>query len=270
LADFFINKLERKCYARRLTRVLQPYIHSNQTAYLPGKQIQDNLRIINIAYKNAATPIIAALDARKAFDSVRHDYIRRTLQEYGLTSFIPIFDLLYRDQQVDIAINGDVVKGYGIKNGVKQGDSLSCILFILCMDPLIRNIEQNSYINRIDMGDSLLPKAIAYADDIMCLTQSKRSLRNVFKEYEHLSRASGLMLNADKTEVLDKTSSLYKFDYMNETYRVRGLSEAKINGICFHRDHEIMKEKNYIMLADKITRSLSSWRGRSLSLLGKI
>ncbi len=94
--------------------------------------------------------LLVALDARKAFDSVSHDYIRKMLKAYGLGSFRPIFDLLYDNQKVDIAVNGDVIEGYQIKNGVKQGDSLSCILFILCMDPLIRNIDMNSNIDRIE------------------------------------------------------------------------------------------------------------------------
>jgi hypothetical protein len=171
------HKLITKCYAKRFTNILKTFLHPSQTAYLPGKQIQDNIRLLNIIKDKAHEPIIAALDAKKAFDSVNHDYIRRTLEEFGLENFVPIFDLLYKDQQVDIAINGDVVKGYNIKNGVKQGDSLSCILFILCIDPLIRNIENCDNIGRVEIGDFAPPKILAYADDVTCITHSKRSLK---------------------------------------------------------------------------------------------
>jgi hypothetical protein len=51
--------------------------------------------------------------------------------------FVPVLNLLYSNQKVDIAVNNDVVEGYRIKNGVKQGNLLSCILFILSIDPLI-------------------------------------------------------------------------------------------------------------------------------------
>jgi hypothetical protein len=71
-------------------------------------------------------------------------------------------------------VNGEVIEGYQIKNGVKQGDSLSCILFILCMDPLIRNIEMNSNIDRIEIHGYLAPKLVAYADDVTCLTMNAR------------------------------------------------------------------------------------------------
>jgi len=264
------HKLITKCYATRLTNILKNYLHPNQTAYLPGKQIQDNLRLINIINKTAESPIIAALDAKKAFDSVTHDYIRKTLKEYGLDSFIPIFNILYRDQKVDIALNGDIINGYQIKNGVKQGDSLSCILFILCIDPLIRNIENNEHIGRIETPNYTSPKILAYADDVTCLIDTKRSLRQVFKEYERLSKASGLVLNADKTEILDRDMSTYSFKYMDDVYRIKGKSEAKINGIVFHCNEQLMQERNYQMLLEKINSALTAWATRRLSLLGKI
>jgi hypothetical protein len=264
------HKLITKCYANRLTNVMAKYLHPSQTAYLPGKQIQDNLRLINIVNTHADDSIIVSLDARKAFDSVNHDYIRRVLTEFGMESFVPIFDLLYKDQQVDISINGDMVKGYKIKNGVKQGDSLSCILFIMCIDPLIRNIENNRDITRIELQGISLPKIVAYADDITCLINDKRSLKNIFFEYERLSRASNLILNADKTEILVRQSSMYRVKYLNETHRIRGLSEAKINGIIFNRDRVIMERKKFDSLKAKMSTALTTWEARGLSLLGKI
>jgi hypothetical protein len=264
------HKIITKCYAKRITEILSSFLHPNQTAYLPGKQIQDNLRLLDIINKTADDPIIVALDAKKAFDSVTHEYIRRVLEEYGLANFIPIFDLLYSDQKVSIAINGDVIQGYEIKNGVKQGDSLSCILFILGIDPLIRNIENNPTIGRVTVPDCVTPKILAYADDVTCITDTKESIREIFIEYERLSKASGLMLNADKTEIIDRNSRSYSFRYMNERHRVVGKVEAKINGIFFNCDSDRMKQQNYEMLREKINCALQMWKARRLTLLGKI
>ncbi len=264
------HKLITKCYSKRLTDILNSYLHPNQTAYLPGRQIHDNLRLLDIVNKTSDNPVLLALDAKKAFDSVTHDYIRIVLKEYGLNQFIPIFDLLYTDQKVDIAVNSDIIPGYAIKNGVKQGDSLSCILFILGIDPLIRNIENNLNINRVDILEYPAPKILAYADDVTCITDSNEGIKEIFKEYERLSRASGLMLNADKTEILDKNSLIYSFKYMNVRHRVRGKQEAKINGIIFNCDRDIMKQRNHEMLLEKINAALLLWKMRRLSFLGRI
>ena len=90
--------------------------------------------------------LLVSLDAKKAFDSVGHDYIRACLKKFGLDRFIKIFDILYNDLRSDIIINGTVKLGYRILRGVKQGDALSCVLFIMCMEPLIRNIKHNENI----------------------------------------------------------------------------------------------------------------------------
>jgi hypothetical protein len=137
------HKLITKCLAHRLTNAVRKCLHPSQTAYLPGQQFQDNLRVVNIVNKESPDSLIVSLDAKKAFDSVSHDYIRKVLEAFGLGDFVSIFNILYNNQKVNIALNNNILEGYEIRNGVKQGDLLSCILFIMCMDPLIRNIEDN-------------------------------------------------------------------------------------------------------------------------------
>ncbi len=95
-------------------------------------------------------------------------------------------------------MNGDVIEGYQIKNGVKQGYALSCILFILRIDPLIWNVEKNDQISRIGSEDFVAPKIVVYADNVTCLSDSTRSIKYIFKEYERLSKASGLVLNVEQ------------------------------------------------------------------------
>ena len=93
--------------------------------------------------------LIVSLDAKKAFDSVEHSYIEKCLTKIGLEKFVPIFRTLYLNLRSDVIINGKVTTGYKIKRGVKQGDALSCILFILCIEPLIKNVEINPDIEAV-------------------------------------------------------------------------------------------------------------------------
>jgi len=265
------HKLITKCLAKRLTNALKPCLHPNQTAYIPGKQIQDNLRIINIVNERSPESLIVSLDAKKAFDSVSHDYIRKTLIKFGLHDFVPIFNLLYNQQRVKINVNDKMLEGYEIKNGVKQGDSLSCILFIMCMDPVIRNIENNVSIGRTEIQNYPFPKVLAYADDITCIIENDiQDLQEIFNEYGRLSKASGLVLNADKTEILDGNESQFRICYSGEHYLIKGAKSVKINGVYFNKDLVQMKNDNFIHLTNKIENMLTGWRARNLSLLGKI
>jgi len=265
------HKLITKCLAKRLTNALKLCLHPNQTAYIPGKQIQDNLRIVNIVNERSPETLIVSLDAKKAFDSVSHNYIRKTLVEFGLIDFVPVFNLLYNQQRVKINVNDKMLDGYEIRNGVKQGDSLSCILFVMCMDPLIRNIENNANISRPEIQNIPIPKVLAYADDITCIIENDiNSLQNVFNEYGRLSRSSGLLLNADKTEILETNETQFRVRYEREEYLIKGAKSVKINGIFFNKDIAQMREENFNHLTMKIENMLTGWRMRNLSLLGKI
>ncbi len=65
-------------------------------------------------------------------------------------------------------------------------------------------------IDRIEVYGYLVPKFVAYADDVACLTINARGIQLIFKEYERLSNSSRLVLNAHKTEILDRRSRIYK------------------------------------------------------------
>ena len=231
--------------------MLDKAISPNQTAYMKGRMINDNIRSLNAALKLAnmeesMDALLVSLDAKKAFDSVEHSYIEQCLIKFGLEKFVPIFRILYKDLRTDIIINGQIAKGFKIKRGVKQGDALSCIIFILCMEPLLRNLERNpeiAAVNSTTLNESL-PKAFAYADDVSCLCKNDRtSLQAIFKEYERLTSLSGLELNAEKTELLKFASAdkyiqappviSFNISYQGNNYDITSKTEVKINGCIF-------------------------------------
>ena len=275
------HKLITKTYSKRLCDAVAKSIEGRQTAYLKGRLINDNIRsmlaTINISNaEEAAKGLIVSLDAKKAFDSVEHKYIETCLRKFGCSSFVPIFKILYKDLATDIVINGKIAKGFRILRGVKQGDALSCVIFIMCMEPLLRNIEMNNEISPITsstLGD--LPKVYAYADDVNgTIKDSDAGLKVFFKEYERLTRKSGLELNADKTEVMrlgkDPEEKNYEVIYLGKTFQIKTKNKMKINGILFQRDMERSVTENVDEVCRKMDSIFKKWSRRNLSTLGKI
>ena len=255
-------------------------LSTTQTAYLKGRQIHENIRLIkaSIQSRNKGTPpsVIVALDAKKAFDSVRHEHIRKILSKIGLEEFIPIFNLLYNQLECDISLNGSICRGYRINNGVKQGDALSCILFILAMEPLLRSIENNPRIKNIyNLSiDYKWPKTFCYADDINILTTNDpKCIKEIFKEYEKFSHLSGLMLNADKTEIFSSEVGIernYDVQYMGGRHQIKTIATINLNGVTITTNLNEMRKTNTDQILQKIENQLQGWTIRGLSLLGKI
>jgi hypothetical protein len=189
----------------------------------------DNLRAIKELARNGISEsgknLLISLDAKKAFDSVSHSYIKLALSKYGFgEGFIGVFDTLYHKLKAKILINGWQSAVIEILKGVKQGDALSCILFIICMDPLIRNINSNDIIKKIKhskLPDETHTNAFGHADDISNLCNDDPvSIQEIFTEYEKLSKLSNLTLNADKTEIVQflnnkntNTNQIARSDY---------------------------------------------------------
>jgi hypothetical protein len=281
------HKLITRVYNTRLIKILGKYITSTQTAYIKNRNITDNIRLINSAIQLAncepgTNGSVLALDAQKAFDSVNHRYLSLLLETIGLNSFVPIFELLYQDLVNDMVINGHIVGNHSVRNGVKQGDALSCTLFILAIEPLIRNIESNTNIRALN--STILqfqwPKVLGYADDITCLMKNDvLSKQAVFTEYERFSKISGLILNADKTEMYDfadveRPNNInggeIKISYMGKEFRIQPVKIIKINGLLLCKNMQLQKKSNCEILMSKMERHFANWSKRGLSLLGKI
>ena len=280
------HKIISKAYAKRISERIAEHILERQTAYLKGRLINDNIRTIIGALKLSNSEpdisgLVVSLDAKKAFDSVEHSYIEKVLEKFGLKKFVPIFRALYKNLESNIIINGKIVRGYKIKRGVKQGDALSCVLFIMCIEPLQRNMEKNALIQGIS-SNSLgnLPKALSYADDVNCIVKNdQRTLNEIFKEYERLTNLAGLELNAEKTEILpfasenlnlNKQAMRFRFQYNQTNYDLCAVQVTKINGILFQQDEQAMKDSNLDSAIQRMEKHLKNWSARNLSVLGKI
>ncbi len=200
-------KLISKAFTKRCNPVLNSILDPHQTAYLPGRIVHDNLRLIDIikdeCHGKKVEGYLVSLDAKKAFDSVDHVFIKAVLTRFNFPpGFIKIFELLYNKIFSRVIINGYLTDPIPILRSVKQGDALSCVLFILCMETVIRTIQNDANINSIKLDGLAMPIVLAYADDIAVLVSDRRGIYSCINAYSRFSKCSGLYLNIDKTEVL--------------------------------------------------------------------
>jgi hypothetical protein len=96
------------------------------------------------------------------------------LNRIGLHIFVPIFKLSYQDLKNDIIKNGKIGNGYNLGNGVKKDIAQICSLFILAIEPLLRNINKNNTITAIRSRKINLTwsKIFGYEDDVTIITDN--------------------------------------------------------------------------------------------------
>jgi len=278
-------KLCTKTLALRTNKVL-PYILSvTQTGYIPGKHVNDNSRlleeIINKYKETNEQAYLITLDARKAFDSVDHEYLLHILGLFGFPpNYINSVKTIYNNLNASVLVNGFTREMFDIEQSVKQGDALSCALFIIAVEPLLRQINKNKNIKGIELtsdnsDDQFNLKDMSFADDITALCRNIEGIQHIIDEYLNFSEYSGIKLNIEKTEILiigKKTNGrkVFNIKYNNQIIKIVESNKVKICGITFTNNEDIAYNENILEKIDKLERQLNIWRQRNLTLQGKI
>jgi len=237
----------------------------------------------NYCKNNNVEGVLMSMDAKKAFDSVDHKYMFNTLKAYGFSDeFIEVVKLLYKDIAADIMVNGYRTVLIRIQRCVKQGDAFSCALFIICIDPLIRNIEKNQKIKPITVQTPLShvkikPKSGSFADDVGTITRGDISTINeIFCEYRRFSSLSGIEINETKTEIMELghkgrfVPKIYNVSNGINHFQVTSVESLKICGVTFSNNDAIAYEANVIEKINKFKKKLMAWQFRGITMGGKI
>ncbi|GBO04469.1 hypothetical protein AVEN_59366-1 [Araneus ventricosus] len=105
---------------------------------------------------------IAWLDVTNAFGALPHSAIFEALSAAGTDDqFLDLIRDIYSDATTQILSGLSTTRPIEIKSGVKQGCPISGLLFNICVDPVIRSIQENASAHRV----------LAFADDV-CLLAS--------------------------------------------------------------------------------------------------
>ena len=119
-------KLLTKVLANRLIMFLPKLINEDQTGYVPNRYIGCNIRkledCIQFLNNHRKQGIILNIDYEKAFDSLNHQLILKTLNHLNFgTKFISYIKTIYNDIKGQIFNYGNISETFKVERGVRQG-----------------------------------------------------------------------------------------------------------------------------------------------------
>jgi hypothetical protein len=158
--------------ALRLAPFMNDLVSKPQSAFIKKRSIHDNfLYMKNLASRFNKAKILALLfklDIRNAFDSVSWAYILDLLQKRGFpTCFHNWVVALFSNATSRVLLNG--IAGAPILHGrgLRQGNPLSPLLFILAIDPISQILEDATRLGILHKlrGRGVILHTSLYADD---------------------------------------------------------------------------------------------------------
>lgn len=265
-------KICSKAISLRLSKVLDSIVDPDQTCSIPGRSIVSNLILLRDTLdhieRTGETGILVSLDQEKAFDRVNRTFLLNLLEHLGFGPFfLNCIHTLYNGANMRIIVNGFLSEKILIERGVRQGDSLSPMLYILCVEVLACKIRSCK-----DIEGFLLPgadgkqfKVGQYADDTTSFVKDVVSLTNLFREINLYERGTGAKLNMSKTEAM--WLGTWK-DRVEQPLGLKWVNKMKILGVVFGTVP--VERDNWEPRLSKLDNCLSLWKTRSLSLVGKV
>ena len=106
-----VYKIGSSCIANRIKEVLPQLINEDQTGFVPGRYIGDNLRllydIMHYLKNENLSGLLVSIDFEKAFDSVNWDFMGKVLRHFGFgEDMMRWISTFYTDIKSSIIVNG--------------------------------------------------------------------------------------------------------------------------------------------------------------------
>jgi hypothetical protein len=184
-------------------------VSNAQSVFIKKTSIHDNfLYLRNLArkkHKSKTPTLLFKLDIKIAFDSVRWDYLIELLQHLGFPSkFRDWIAAFLSSSSSRVLLNG--IAGDPIKDGrgLRQGDPLSLLLFVLAIDPLhhiLRKATEQGCIQKL-RGRAPVVCTSLYADDAaIFMAPIKDDINFLATTLHHFGDVTSLVTNCTKSQV---------------------------------------------------------------------
>jgi retron-type reverse transcriptase len=146
-----IVKLLTKLIANRLQGIIINIIHKNQYGFIKERNIQDYIawafEYLYLCKKSKKEIVILKLDFEKVFDRIEHQAIIEVLKHKGFgEKWLKWMTMIMNSGTSAILLNGVHVKVFHYRRGVREGNPLSPLLFVLAAD-LLQSIVNSAKCN---------------------------------------------------------------------------------------------------------------------------
>lgn len=206
-------KVVTKLHANRLQKVILGIVHRNQYGFLKGRSINDCLawafEFIHQCQASKREILLIKLDFAKVFETIQHSAMIEIMRQIGFNSkWIQWIQCIFSSGKSSVLLNGVPGRQFHCRCGVRQGDPLSPLFFVIAADLLQSAINDAYHKNLLSLpipaqGPNDDYPVIQYAYDTIivmpaCPIQVTR-MKQILMDY---ASSIGLSINFHKSTLI--------------------------------------------------------------------
>jgi ribonuclease HI len=272
-------KIISKLIAVRIRPFLSRALSEEQLGFLKGRQILDVVGVAQECIHNIKTKklqaILLKLDLKKAFDCINWNFLHLILIQSGFGTITSNWIMgCISSATLAILINGEATKAFHCERGLRQGCSLSPLLFILILEGLsilLKNKQAEGLLKGVKVAGLTHILHILFADDVLILTTANYAEWSIIHSIlSSFCDVSGLEINATKSSFLNSNaqeplkrdlSALFGIDFLE--------LEEGFTYLGFYLKSSRYTIKDWAWLIDRFEGRILNWKHRFLSLGGR-
>lgn len=248
-----LYKILAKVLENRLQKILPGIISEEQSAFVPGRNITDNVLVafeIPHFMKRKSSgqegEVALKLDISKAYDRVSWSYLKNRMSGMGFSEkWIKWVMLCVSTVSYSISFQGSSIGPIIPSRGLRQGDPLSPYLFLLCVEGLFELLKSAAASGQIK-GCRICTSApsvthLLFVDDSFLFFKANdteaRAVKSLLNSYE---TCSGQAVNYQKSAIFFSSNVI--MDKQREIKQVLGV-------------HKDIGDSKYLGLPSLIGRS---------------
>ena len=199
-------KILSKAIANRIKLILTDLIDPDQTGFVKGRDISENLRklldLMEITAMKKLKSLVVLVDLKKAFDRVDIQVLLKIMKllNFG-EQMIEWVSILFSNFSLATSNYGYLSEFFVPTQGLFQGNPIAPYLYLLMGEILCRIIKANPKIEGVKVG-GMTALLSQFADDLVMYLNYKESVwQAVIDTFSSFQRLTGLKISYEKTTI---------------------------------------------------------------------
>jgi hypothetical protein len=184
---------------------------------------------------------------KKPWIRLNTHFMIKALRKLGIEGmYLNIIKAIYDKPTASIILNVEKLKPFPLKSGMRQGCSLSPLLFNIVLEFLARAIRQEEEIKGIQIGKEAVKISLFVDDMILYLKDPKNSTQKLLDTINNFSKVAGYKINLQKSlAFLYTNSKQIEKEYMEIIPFTIASKKIKYLGVNVTRDENDLYKENY-------------------------